>query len=47
MMHDMYDLQCLNVGHNTGVLQTLEAWNCMCLAFPENSKDGSCVVLTS
>ncbi|CAD6339523.1 unnamed protein product [Miscanthus lutarioriparius] len=26
---------------------TLEAWNCMCLVFPENSKDGSCVVLTS
>ena len=21
MMHDMYNLQCLNVGHNTGVLQ--------------------------
>jgi len=26
---------------------TLEAWNCMSIAFPENSKDGSCVVLTS
>ena len=23
MMHNMYDLQCLNAGHNTGVLHVL------------------------